>query len=493
MMHKQPSISTTASAILLSSFFFFSLFLIPGGTVQAQQRTLNFEAGTKVLGASDGELPFYLYTKELGTIDPQSTNSLSYFSAQSRLYERDDFYIAGDITAVGRLSEDNSIHLPIYQFSVNWHDFQFDAGRFARPVTLNKQNLTTGSMIESDNAIPFNRIMISNPVYKSVPFTNGVVEYKGMFSHGWLSDERFTKDVFIHQKDLFARVNLDKFTLHGGLSHNVMWGGQNERFGQLPATFNDFIKVVTGDAGGNDAPSTEQQNRLGNTLLYFVFGLDYQFDEFELSLTRSFLKEDTGSKDTRSPWDGIFGVNFDFQEKPFAGIIDHVLYEYYNTIRMQSKDEEARGRGNFYNNGVYRTGWTSRGMVIGSSLAFFDEERGKVTNNMIIGHHLAFQGHITNRLEFITKATYTRNYGNFTDHRNDVPFDGVSDPQARKFFFERSNFREDQYSVLLGTSYALSGENRWLINTSVSWDIGELYSNNVGFSLGIQWNNIFNY
>jgi len=273
-----------------------------------------------------------------------------------------------------------------------------------------------------------------------------------------------------------------------------MWGGENEIFGQLPATFKDFIKVVTGDAGGNDAPSTEQQNRLGNSLLYFVFGLDYQFDEFELSITRSFLKEDTGSKDTRSPWDGIFGVNFDFQEKPFAGIIDHVLYEYYNTIRMQSKDEEHRGRGNFYNNGVYRTGWTSRGMVIGSSLAFFDEERGKVTNNMIIGHHLAFQGHITNRLEFITKATYTRNYGNFSDHRNpDAPPDEDADPQARKFFFERGNFREDQYSVILGTSYAISGENRWLINTSVSWDIGELYTNNVGFSLGIQWNNIFNY
>jgi len=487
--------------IFRTPFYFIFIFLFVCMSLitkkaYSQKRTMEVEVGTKVLAATEGDLPFWYFSNVLGTVDASSTNSLSFANFSTRLYELDNFFIDAKATAIGRFSDDNSLHFPEYKFSVNWLGFQFDAGRFTRPVGYNNHDLSTGSMVESNNAIPLNRVMISNPEYKSVPFTNGVVEYKGMMSHGWFSDNRFVQDVFLHQKDLAAKINLDKFALHGILSHNVMWGGQNEQFGKLPSGFGDFLDVFTGASADRDdnVPGGEITNRLGNTLLYFAFALEYEHQRFDMKLTRSFLKEDTGSKDTRSPWDGIFGFNFDFtKKKPLLGFIDNVLYEYINTIRQQAKDEEARGRANFYNNFVYQSGWTSRGRVIANSLAVFGEEEGRVTNNIFIGHHLGIEGSITDRLDFKTMATYSRNYGTMRDRRNDVPFDGVSDPQDKKFFFDRSQFRKDQYSVLIGTDYAITRNKDWIINTSVSWDIGELYSNTVGFSLGITWNNVFNY
>jgi len=485
--------------VLTSAFLACAILLIlEDNQTYAQQKELEVSAGTKVLAATEGELPFWHFSNVLGTVDASSTNSLSFLKANTRFYETENFFMAGDITAIGRFSDDNIVQFPIYKFSANWHGFQFDAGRFARPVGLNNHDLSTGSMIESNNAIPLNRVMVSNPAYKNVPFTDGLVEYRGMISHGWFSDERFTKDVFLHQKDLFAKVNLENFTLHGGLSHNVMWGGENSADGQLPSGFGDFIDVFFGNSASRDdnVPQGEITNRLGNTLFYFAFALEYHHDRFDLNITRSFLKEDTGSKATRSPWDGIFGVEFAFKDKPLLGYIDNIQYEYINTIRQQAKDIEARGRANFYNNFVYESGWTSQGKVIGSSLAVFDPSRsrgGRVTNNMFIGHHVGFNGSVTQKLDFETLVTYSRNYGTMRDRRNDVPFDGVSDPQDKKFFFDRSGFRKDQYSVLIGADYALNNAEDWVINASVSWDIGELYSNNVGFNLGVTWNNIFNY
>lgn len=469
-------------------------FLIGSLNSYGQEGAIKYTAGTKILAASEGELPFWHFSNVLGTVDPSGTNSISFLEAKTRFLEGDHFFLSADMTAIGRLSNDNSLHLPEYQFSANWHGFQFDAGRFARPVTYNHRELTTGSMVESRNAIPLNRIMISNPEYKPVPFTNGVVEYKGMMSHGWFSDQRFTRNTFLHQKDLFAKIYLNRFTLKGGLSHNVMWGGQNPQSGKLPSGFGDFIDVFFGNsASRNDnVPEGEVLNRLGNTLLYFAFALDYEHERFDLSVTRSFLKEDTGSKATRSPWDGIFGANVSFEDEPLFGFLDNILYEYINTIRQQAKDEEARGRANFYNNFLYKSGWTSRGRVIGPALAVFDEAEGRITNNMFIGHHLGFSGNISDDLKLKTLVTYSRNYGTFRDRRNDVPFDGVSDPQAKKFFFDRSLFREDQYSLFLSAELPIFNEH-WKLEPSVSWDLGEFYTDNVGFGLSISRSGVFSY
>jgi len=252
--------------------------------------------------------------------------------------------------------------------------------------------------------------------------------------------------------------------------------------------------VFFGNSASRDdnVPEGEVLNRLGNTLLYFAFALDYEHERFDLSVTRSFLKEDTGSKDTRSPWDGIFGVNFSFEDEPLFGFLDNILYEYINTIRQQAKDEEARGRANFYNNFLYKSGWTSRGRVIGPALAVFDETEGRITNNMFIGHHLGLSANISDGIKLKTLVTYSRNYGTFRDRRNDVPFDGVSDPQAKKFFFDRSLFREDQYSLLLSAELPIFNEH-WKLEPSVSWDLGEFYTDNVGFGLSISRSGVFSY
>lgn len=444
----------------------------------AQHKDLNYFYRTAFYGSIEGELPFWFGANVNGKVDQGSSNFINELGFTGTIIDKSDFSLSAGTNLVFRLSEDESLHFTELYTTANYHAFQLDIGRFNQPIGLNNHSLSIGSMMVSKNAIPITKIAVSNPEFVGVPFTDGVLEYKGMYSHGWFTGDRFVEDTYLHQKYLYLKFNIGDFSGIGGIVHNAMWGGTSENpdVGRLPQSFADYLRVITGSSADpdSDAPGGEISNALGNSLAAYEFGGTYENAQLKLSLTRLFYLEDSVSRRFRSPWDGVWGLNVQFKQE--NRLVNGITYEHINTRRQDSRSFQARGRANYYNHFVYRSGWSNYGRVNGIPLITYNSEDDRIDNNILVGHHMGITGYLSNHLGYKFFGTYSRNYGVVGGK---VPPETIDFPSRR----------QDQYSFLLKLDYDVPGVEGLQVNLSLASDMGEMYNDNTGAMLGITWNN----
>ncbi len=446
----------------------------------AQDADFVFNYRSSVFAGTADQLPFWLHANRLGKVDLESTNFINELGAHTVLGELRDFSLRAGANAVFRLSEQESIHFTELYIRADYYTFRLDAGRFKQPVGSNNHELSAGSMMVSNNAVPVTKISLSNPEFVNVPGLSGFLQYKGLFTHGRFSGNRYVDEPYLHQKYLYLRFNIGNFSGTGGFVHNVVWGGSRGST-RLPQSFEDYLRVITGSGApdSSDAPGIEKDNVLGNSVAAYEFAALYRFKNFSLSLTRMFYLEDKVSTRFRSPWDGVWGANVRLPGQ--EGVIEGITYEHINTIQQDSKKGEIVGRAHYYHNGLYKSGWTHEHRVLGTPLIVYDKELDRIVNSVLVGHHLGFKGHLTSRIAYRALATYTRNYG----MREDWTQEGFDVP--------RSRFRKDQYSFLLDFRYEPVGGEGLGINLSIGSDMGELYKDNLGVMVGISWNGFLSY
>ena len=444
-----------------------------------------YQLSSELYTATDGSLPFWFYSNVHGKVDPASTNWLNEISVNHHLLETDALAVDIGGTGVFRLSENNAVLLPKAYLTANAYGLQLDIGRFSQPIGLNNHHLSSGSMMVSNNAMPVPKVSVSTPDFMGVPFTDGHVEYKGMFSHGWFEEDRHVESPYLHQKYFYLKLNLGSWSGIGGIVHNAQWGGTDPDRGKLPQSFGDYIRLITGQGAdeSSNAPGGEVSNVIGNSVAAYDFGLQYKQENFSLMLTRMFYLEDKVSTRFRSPWDGVWGANLIFENKNRA--LNAITYEHINTKNQDAKDWELIGRRDYYDNFVYGSGWTYENRTLGTPLILFNGNT--ITNNVIVGHHLAFKGRFLRNLGYKAFITYSRNYGvqnDWVDNpRSSIPKD---DPGITP----RENFREDQYSGLFALRYGAPGNKSLTYNFKISVNSGGLYKG-VGFMFVIQWSGGF--
>ncbi|WP_245683966.1 capsule assembly Wzi family protein, partial [Rhodohalobacter halophilus] len=240
-----------------------------------------------------------------------------------------------------RVSGNSTAFFPELYLGAEYRAFRLDFGRFNRPIGLNNHNLSIGSMMVSRNAVPIPRIMLSTPEFTDVPWTNDILEFKAMVSHGWFTDERYVDSPYLHQKYLYLKVNATKsLSAVGGIVHNAQWGGTHPTFGRAPQSFSDYLRIVFSRAADPDsnAPPAQITNALGNSVAAYEFALQYEGTGFDLSATRLFYLEDSVSKRFRSPWDGVWGINLEFHDE--NRLLNALTYEHINTRRQDAKADE---------------------------------------------------------------------------------------------------------------------------------------------------------
>lgn len=442
----------------------------------AQDNNFNYSFESQFIGSTSDQLPFWLHSNRFGTVDPNSTNFLNRFSVNGELYRAPNILLQGHGEAVFRLSEQETAHFPMLGLTALSKGFQLDIGRFYHQSGLNNHELSVGSMMVSPNAIPLPRVMLSMPDYKNLPFTNGVVQYRGMFSHGWFTEDRFVDNVLLHQKYLYLKINIGKFSGIGGIIHNAQWGGTSPDHGRLPQSFGDYLRVVTGIGADEDsnAPSGEVSNVIGNSVAAYDFGAAYNFDDFDLNITRLFYLEDGVSRRFRSPWDGVWGLNLTVNDEQAP--VSAVTYEHINTKQQDAKPNEEYGRARYYNHSIYRDGWSNYNRVLGIPLFIYDGASDRITDNMIVGHHIGIKGYITKEITYKALATYARNYGLGVGRA----------PRGTIDFDERRN---DQYSLMLAGNYKLPLVEGLSFQLTTAIDSGELLENHIGFMFGLKWEN----
>ncbi len=464
---------------LLLLFAVFTVFMLPG---RAKSQNTTYKVRTGIYAGTAGELPFWFYSNINGKIDPSGTNFLNELSFHHLFMDNGTLLLSGGVNTVLRFSDDKSVHLSELYIQARAYGLQLDAGRFRQPIGLNNHQLSVGSMMVSDNAIPIPKISISTPEFMEVPFTDGFLQYKGMFSHGWLEGSRYVSNAFLHQKYFYLRVNAGSFSGTGGIIHNAQWGGESPQFGRLPQSFGDYLRLISG-MGANpesNAPGGEISNVMGNSVAAYEFGLAYRHDQYRISVTRLFYLEDKVSTRFRSPWDGVWGANLTFDNN--NGLLHAITYEHINTKNQDAKSWELIGRRDYYDNFVYRSGWTYENRTLGIPLILFDGTT--ITNNVLIGHHVGFKGKGTDNLAYRILFTYSRNYGVRDDW---VSRGGDSIPNDRDDIIPREQFRQDQYSWLVQFKYTLQNLEGLQVDLSIGSDTGKLYANNLGVMAGVSY------
>ncbi|WP_277484443.1 capsule assembly Wzi family protein [Catalinimonas alkaloidigena] len=459
------------------------------GSAHAQfTDSLQLKIGTTATVATQSYQPLWLIAGRFGTIADRHADLSTHirvsnkhtYRAKSPLYhyflennEVPDLYLsyALDVYNHNHLGE---TFIQEGNVTLNYNHWQIRAGRYEEILGEINPELSSGSLGVSGNALPVPKVSLSVREYTDVPLTYGWVQFKGLFSHGWMGKERLVPNTLLHERNLYLRVGRKPFHAYAGYNRFAIWGGKHPDSGQLDNSWNAFKTVVMGRPIDDARPYTEaKEGRLGNHLGFMDFGFSFDFQELSLSFYHQIPFEDrSGIKPLTNP-DKLMGVS----------IINHaentnfsaLTLEFVDT-RYQSGDVKS-GHDNYYNNRLYTNGWTYRGRIIGTPLFvdrnkaaiylqedIVDAERWVVTNNRIRAFHMGIKGQMLPTLHFRTLATYTENYGNYFNGGQFTPY------KIQWYFLQELVFLH----------------KAWTFTTGLGFDTGQL-SDNFGLSLGIEY------
>jgi len=441
--------------------------LPPGaGTVAAQ--TLTYQGTLGATAASTAGQPLWLRANEYGRIDPQSANGYVRVAGTGQTDTSRVWDARVGVDLLGRWSSSETVHFSELYTRLRYRFVQLRVGRRHNPIgPVNGGTLSTGSLIQSRNATPVPMVSVGTAGYVSVPFTKGLVQVKGHYAHGWFDDNRFVENVYLHRKAAYLRFGAGRrVSATMGLVHNAQWGGTSPADGTLPQDGADYLDVVIGARGPEDAPKGEQVNAIGNHVGIFDFGGTVRWDGFTVSGYHQHLFEDGSGFDK---WDnvpdGLYGLRW---RKAQEGIVSTIQYEFLYT-KNQSGSIRPPGRDDYYNNFIYRSGWSSNGAVLGSPLMLYDPSRtntNTVYSNRVVAHHLGVAGWVSSRLQYRALATWMRHSGTF-----DYPFSTT----------------QTQMSALLELTVLPFPTPEIEVTGAVAVDTGEIPDGRMGIQVGITY------
>lgn len=473
MYPQRQKTAATALALVIFALTGFS------PSVNAQEGSTRLEIRTSAYASPGpgGQLPFWFHSNVHGKVDPAGSNIINELRFSRTLLEYSSVTVSAGADAAYRITDsDSHAWFSELYVRIRGYGLQLEAGRFVQPGGLYEAgDISAGSMTVGSNSVPVPSVSLSTPGFVNVPFTGGWLRYKGMFSHGRLEKDRHVRSPYLHRKHLYLQVNTGRLSAAGGIVHNVTWAGEDPQYGPLPASFGDFLRVVTGRGADrtSNVPDGEVSNVIGNSVAAYEFGLNWDQGAWDLGLSRLFYLEDKVSTRFRSPWDGIWRATLSLKNRERSPLPDAVTYEHFNTKQQDAREGETIGRASYYNHSIYRSGWTYGGRVLGFPLARYDSEQERIVSNIMVGHHLGFKGILLENFSYRVLFTWARHYGT----RKDLIRNGETVPM--------DELRTDQFSWLLDTGYRFPGTPALRLDINIGSDFGRFYDTGTAFMLGI--------
>lgn len=468
--------------------FFLALIIFPSLSVFAQVKSSNsFILKTNV----GNDSPYWFHTNQDGIIEDRGLGSYLKFDSDYERQIGNDLKLFYKIKPVVRLSSNSKILFPLINTGFSYRKITIKAGRFNYHELHSLEELRTGSFVQSRNALPVPKIELQTD-FIYLPFTDNFAKVKGTFSHGWFEKDRTVENPFLHQKTFYLFVGREnKFNIYGGLVHSVMWGGFSkiESIGNIPESFNDFVRSVFLGRGSDDAPLNEQNYYQGNQLGIYDLGISFKKKKWDVELYKQFLFEDYDGVVLRNFQDGIIGITM--EETPSSNSISFITaftYEYiytkYQNGSTQPEDpnrtKPGSGRDDYYSHTIYQNGWSSYGRVIGNPLITVRQNRTfdqyLIENNRVVAHHMGFKGYILSDIGFLFKTTYSNNHGRYLEEER-------AENNSQDYKFKPSLKQLSMYLMFTKNS------QKWQdlqFSFAVAGDIGQLYKNSVGIQVGFK-------
>tara|TARA_Y100001935_G_scaffold176085_1_gene145647 strand:- start:138 stop:1547 length:1410 start_codon:yes stop_codon:yes gene_type:complete len=304
---------------------------------------------------------------------------------------------------------------------LNNKNFYFQIGKKSNYHKYNY--LSSGSLLESVNAMPISKILISSMNYNSTSFLKNDFQYLIKMAHGLVKNSEYIKNPYLHEKSINIKKEISENShICLGLNHMAVWGGETIQHGKQPASLIDYFRIIFAMPGSKKSTSQDQKNALGNHLGVWNFSYEKKFKNKILKLYIEHPFEDeSGARWLLNEFDGLYGLNISRKESYF---ISDFTYEHINTMNQSGSEgasDSTYGWDNYYNHYIYQSGWTNNGTVIGNPLFTIGSNEGRysngqyIINNRIKAHHIGFQGSISNKVRYKVVFTFSENFGIYPD------------------------------------------------------------------------------
>jgi hypothetical protein len=408
-------------------------------TVIKKSDSIHIMAEAYTLASEKSYAPFWINSNRNG--------DFSETSSSHALVKTDFFWkkslakkitLSTEVQALSNVSSYNQLQQAYIE--ANFKSFHLIAGRKIN-TGYNEVSTSSGMLGTSNNALPIPKVGIYMSDYENIPFTKGFVQFKASFFHGWLGDKKtYIKNAYLHEKSLFIKFGANKpIDVTVGLQHFAEWGGTdpltNKKLPQDIKTFWQVARVKFKPSGSDPSFINEYLNRVGNHLGTWNFGLNYKQPDYAFSAFYSMPFEDgSGSRFWRNK-DFLAGLQLKIKNE---SIINEISLELLSTtwqsgpglpdtIFGENHGYRYGGRDDYYNNYLYKEGWTYNGRIIGTPL-FTTQQRAAlwgvplskldsnqtIINNRIRALHLGVKGNFKNYFEYRVLATFTKNYGTYS-------------------------------------------------------------------------------
>lgn len=471
---------STLKYIRLTAFII--LFICNNLNVNAQFALPNIE-GHIVTHTSFGErTPFWMVSNQYGKFSLQKHSVLT----DLKLYAESDtgrmFNYRYGVELANHFDGENRLwlHQAYLHFGI-FNMIELRAGAWEETIGNEYTPLSSGSILWSDNARPVPKIEIGTPGFIKVPYTKGYVEINSSLTHGWFEKGRYVENVYLHRKFLYGRVGGSlPVNITFGLMHVAQWGGVSPAHGQLPEDWDSYRRVFLADSGGVDAPTSWQINRFGNHIGSRNYGVDVKFINFEVNFYHQDIFEDGSGKRRENFPDGLWGLHLSNKNRDF--FITDFVYEYLQTTDQSGPIHDLelslKGNDNYFNHGVYQSGWTHHWMVIGTPFItspiytqHIDHYKNfRIWNNRVRVHHVGLRGTLLKGITYRMKFSYSLNYGKHLEAPEE---------------FEITE-RLNQFSWIGYVCYPIP-KRSLVVSGVLATDWGEMYGNNFGVQLKVSY------
>lgn len=346
----------------------------------------------------DGELqrlPFWMYHNQRARVS-EETNISGWISTRTfREFNNGNSLEIG----AGILYQDgirDKIFLDEVYAAYNNSWLEAIIGRKQRKELYKGLSATNESILWSLNARPMPGISLATN--RTIFFSpQSAFGFEAHWSDYLMGKDRFVRNTLLHHKGfkLVYRPSPD-FEIKAGIRHFAQWAGDSPESGKQPDGFSDYLKVVMGREGGENAVNGDQINVLGNHLGSYELEIRKRLSsEMQLQFIYNHMFEDgTGSRFSNFP-DGRYGLFLDFDDN--RRLLNGILYEFYYTRNQSINSGAPHNNDNYLNNFLtYHSGFTYENRILGAPFFTYDKALDRVVNNKFSAHHLGLSGSFSN-------------------------------------------------------------------------------------------------
>lgn len=392
------------------------------------QRDFNYIVNLSGNYSTKENLPFWMTANKFGTI-PNENNAIlqtTIFSDYSNQNSTFDFSFKA--SGIGFIAKEKKVFIDELYAGVQYKNlFELEIGSKNDAFIYEGLSSSNGNILKSGNARAYPGINFKTVNFITLPFARKWLRAKFNFAEYILNDKRYVSNAHLHHKSLHFKFLLNKkLDLIAGLDHYVQWGGTSLNLNKLPSGFKNYLKAIIGKPSNSGIPN-EDLNALGNHIGTYTLRLNHKGNtNWSVYISHPF--EDTSGRELHNIIDNIYGVFIDFNRTQSP--INQLLFEITHTKHMSGREPHGRdkdgnlipasGRDNYFNNSIYKSGWTFHGNTIGSPyFTSKPKDKNGITKGVIVGDNrftainIGLQGNLTSLLKYKTKISYVQYYGWF--------------------------------------------------------------------------------